>query len=344
MEERLIHSAEGSDRSTWQKVCEESKKMWLITLPAMLSRVASYGVFVVTQAFIGHISSTELAAYGLLQILGIRFVNGILIGMSSATETLCGQAFDLWPVVKLSVSSGIMLCLELWYNAVLVLLASYTNDSEVAISAFSICLNIATWEFMICLGFLVGASVRVSNELGRGNTEAAQFSMRVNIVTAAGVGVVFWILCLAFGRDLAYVFTSDEEVIEEVSNLVVLLAFAILINSVQPSQSGVAVGSGRQAQVAWVNIISYYVIGVPSGVLLAFVAHLGITGIWIGMMIGRATQTIWLGFMIWRTDWDEQVERASERLNKWLLRKPEDDPGSSAQGRLVEAGTSEEQK
>ncbi|KAI4386617.1 hypothetical protein MLD38_004535 [Melastoma candidum] len=235
-----------------------------------------------------------------------------------------------------------MLCLELWYNAVLVLLASYTTDAEVAISAFSICLNIATWEFMICLGFLVGASVRVSNELGRGNAKAAQFSMKVNIVTSGSVGVVFWILCLAFGRKLAYVFTSDEEVIEEVSNLVVLLAFTILLNSIQPSQSGVAVGSGRQAKVAWVNIISYYVIGIPSGVLLAYVAHLGVMGIWIGMLIGRVMQTIWLGFMIWRTDWDEQVEKASERLNRWFLRKPEDDPDSSAQERLVVTGTGEE--
>ncbi|MFS7888230.1 hypothetical protein Hanom_Chr00s000001g01592511 [Helianthus anomalus] len=45
---------------------------------------------------------------------------------------------DLVPVVKLSISSGVMVCLELWYNAVLVLLAGYMANVEVAISAFSI--------------------------------------------------------------------------------------------------------------------------------------------------------------------------------------------------------------
>lgn len=35
-----------------------------------------------------------------------------------------------------------------------------------------------------------------------------------------------------------------------------------------------AVGSGRQSTVAYVNIVSYYVIGVPLGVLLAYVAKL----------------------------------------------------------------------
>ncbi|KAG6414486.1 hypothetical protein SASPL_127288 [Salvia splendens] len=43
-------------------------------------------------SFVGHISAVDLAGYALVQTLSVRFVNGILIGMSSATETLCGQA------------------------------------------------------------------------------------------------------------------------------------------------------------------------------------------------------------------------------------------------------------
>ncbi|EPS67607.1 hypothetical protein M569_07171, partial [Genlisea aurea] len=39
------------------------------------------------------LSPRDLAGYGLVETLLVRFANGILIGMSSATETLCGQAF-----------------------------------------------------------------------------------------------------------------------------------------------------------------------------------------------------------------------------------------------------------
>ncbi|KAJ0822482.1 hypothetical protein HanPSC8_Chr16g0732601 [Helianthus annuus] len=45
---------------------------------------------------------------------------------------------DLVHVVKLSISSGVIVCLELWYNAVLVLLAGYMANAEIAIFAFSI--------------------------------------------------------------------------------------------------------------------------------------------------------------------------------------------------------------
>ncbi|KAF7852231.1 hypothetical protein BT93_L5375 [Corymbia citriodora subsp. variegata] len=241
---------------------------------------------------------------------------------------------DLWPVIKLSMSSGIMLCLELWYTSVLVLLAGYMTNATVAISAFSICLNISGWEIMICLGFLTGASVRVSNELGRGNAKAVVFAIKVILGTSISIGVVFWILCLVFGRQIAYIFTSEEDVAEEVSSLSVLLAFSILLNSVQPVLSGVAVGAGTQSVVAYVNLGSYYVIGVPLGIVLAYVAKLEIQGIWIGMLIGVATQSAVLSFIIYRMDWDKQVNKATEKLHRWFLKRSEDNGESSTSEQL----------
>ncbi|KAI3948514.1 hypothetical protein MKW98_019264, partial [Papaver atlanticum] len=284
----------------------ESMKVWKIAFPTMVTRVTSFGVLVVTQSFMGYIGDTELAAYSLMQIFLLRFANGILLGMASALETFCGQAYgakqyqmmgiylqrswiillittilitpififstsifrllgegqelsivagnlslwcililyyfvfdftlqmylqaqgknmivgwlsaaafvlhiilswvfviklnlgvpgamgamiistwstviglfiyvcggwcpDTWtglsisafsellPVVRLSLSSGVMLCVELWYNAVLVLLAGYLRHAEISISAFSICLNILGWQFMIFLGFATAA-------------------------------------------------------------------------------------------------------------------------------------------------------------------------------------------
>ncbi|MFS7986155.1 hypothetical protein Hanom_Chr11g01007071 [Helianthus anomalus] len=64
---------------------------------------------------------------------GVKLVHVISVRLSSVA------AFkDLVHVVKLSISSGVMVCLELWYNVVLVLLAGYMANAEVAISAFFI--------------------------------------------------------------------------------------------------------------------------------------------------------------------------------------------------------------
>ncbi|XP_051141584.1 protein DETOXIFICATION 24-like [Andrographis paniculata] len=477
MREKLL-DREGSEEGDLKvRVYNESKKIWKVALPGIIARVAAFGTIIVTQSFIGHISSVDLAGYALVQTLTVRFVNGILIGMSSATETLCGQAYgakqyhmmglylqrswivdilaltlllplflfggplfkllgedpsivgsagyiswwfipmvynfvftltmqmflqsqqrnsivawisiaqfamhvplswlfviylewgvdgamaalcisswfvafaefgyimggwcpdtwtglssaafkDLFPVIKLSISSGIMVCLELWYNSILVLLAGYMSNAEVAISAFSICLNINGWEFMICLGFLGAACVRIANELGRGDSKATKFSIKVLITTSVVIGVFFTSLCLAFGRNIGYFFTNDVEVANAVSDLSHLLSISVLLNSIYPVLSGVAVGAGLQGTVAIINLCCFYLIGVPIGALLGYVANLEVKGIWIGMILGIFTQSLALSYMAWKTDWDKQVRLASERLQRWYLKSSEEQNGN----------------
>ncbi|CAH2042803.1 unnamed protein product [Thlaspi arvense] len=55
---------------------------------AIFSRLTSYSMVVVTQAFAGHLGDVELAAISIAYNLLI-----CQLGMASALETLCGQAF-----------------------------------------------------------------------------------------------------------------------------------------------------------------------------------------------------------------------------------------------------------
>ncbi|WOK96768.1 hypothetical protein Cni_G05475 [Canna indica] len=65
---------------------------------------------------------------------------------------------DLWAIIKLSLSSGVMLCLELWYNTILVLLTGYMKNAEVAIDALSICME--NPDHGIWIGMLIGTLVQ----------------------------------------------------------------------------------------------------------------------------------------------------------------------------------------
>ena len=51
---------------------------------------------------------------------------------------------------------------------------------------------------------------------------------------------------------------------------------------------GVFRGSGRQYIGAIMNFISYYIIGLPLGIILALKVKWGILGLWIGMNFGCA--------------------------------------------------------
>lgn len=80
--------------------------------------------------------------------------------------------------------------------------------------------------------------MRVSNELGAGNGKGARFATIVSVVTSITIGVFFFILILIFHNELALIFSSSEAILQLVSKMSILLAFTILLNSVQPVLSG----------------------------------------------------------------------------------------------------------
>ncbi|CAI9111103.1 OLC1v1011243C5 [Oldenlandia corymbosa var. corymbosa] len=455
------------EQSLLNRVWNESKQLWHIVGPTIFSLLSSYTMFVIAQASAGHLGDLELAAMSLASNVIVGFDFGLLLGMASALETLCGQAFGaknypmlgiylqrswvilfcccvlilpvyifatpilkafgqsaevaelagivalwfiplhfsfafqfplqrflqsqlhnsvigwvnfvalivhlflswlvvfklnlglaaisltlsfswwvvvlgllgytmsgacahswtgfsfeafsgLWPFFRLCVSSGVMLCLETWYYQVLVVIAGQVASSASAFDALSVCMTINGWENMIPIGFLIALGVRVANELGEGNGGKAKFATIVAVFQSVVLGLIFWVLIIFFHNKIALLFTTSKLVLKDVSKLSVLLAFTILLNSVQPILSGVAIGSGWQSYVAYINLGCYYLLGVPLGVLMGWVFKQGIMGIWAGMVFGgTAMQTLILAIVVIRCDWDKEALKASMRVNKW---------------------------
>lgn len=129
---------------------------------------------------------------------------------------------------------------------------------------------------MVFLGFNAAISVRVSNELGAGRPNAARFSILVVLMSSVALGLASFVAVLLLRDVYGAPFTDSPEVVEAVASLAVVFAFSLLLNSVQPVLSGVAVGAGWQWLVAYVNLGCYYGVGIPVGYILAFPMHQGI--------------------------------------------------------------------
>ncbi|KAL7090055.1 hypothetical protein ACP275_12G016200 [Erythranthe tilingii] len=84
---------DNQNRSISNRVWVETKKLWRVVGPAIFSRVATYSMFVITQAFAGHLGDLELAAMSIAITVIMGFDFGLMLGMASALETLCGQAY-----------------------------------------------------------------------------------------------------------------------------------------------------------------------------------------------------------------------------------------------------------
>lgn len=240
-------------------------------------------------------------------------------GCSETWSGFSMEAFSgLWEFVKLSAASGVMLCLENWYYRILILMTGNLDDATLAVDALSICMSINSWEMMIPLAFFAATGVRVANELGAGDGKGARFATIVSVLHSTIIGLIFAILIMIFRVPLTMIFTSSPEILHATEKLTYLLAFTILLNSVQPVLSGVAVGSGWQSKVAYVNLACYYLIGIPLGIILGWVFHLGVEGIWGGMIFGgTAVQTIILAIMTIQCNWELEAEKAVGHIEKW---------------------------
>ncbi|OVA20626.1 Multi antimicrobial extrusion protein [Macleaya cordata] len=238
----------------------------------------------------------------------------------------CGRAWsgfswkafqNLWGFVRLSLASAVMLCLEVWYFMALILFAGYLKNPEVAVDALSICMNILGWAVMVALGCNAATSVRVSNELGAGHPRTAKFSVIVVVITSFVIGLILSLILIITRKQYPVAFTSSKDVRELVYALTPLLALSIIINNVQPVLSGVAIGAGWQALVAYVNIGCYYLFGIPLGLILGYKLDFGVRGIWCGMLAGTVVQTIVLIAMTYKTNWNKEASIAGDRIRQW---------------------------
>lgn len=71
-----------------RKVWIESKKLWHIVGPAIFSRIASYMMLVITQAFAGHLGDLELAAISIANNVVVGFDFGLLVRLHNTINSI----------------------------------------------------------------------------------------------------------------------------------------------------------------------------------------------------------------------------------------------------------------
>jgi Na+-driven multidrug efflux pump len=479
-----------SPRAAWALFVEESRRLWAIGAPIALNIICLYGTNSTTQIFAGHIGNLELSAVAVGLSVVSNFSFGFLLGMGSALETLCGQAFgagqvsmlgvymqrswiilaasaalltplyvyaapllrllgqdpamaaaagdftiaiipqmfalalnfpaqkflqaqskvgvlawigvaallahvallalfvtalgwgvagaalaydlsswltslaqlayvvgwcrdgwtglsraaftDLWAFVRLSLASAVMLCLEMWYMMLLVVLTGHLDDAEIAVDSIAIwfgprpssirlssVLNTLHSPLLIMdrfeqhehqrvggdavhrpqrghqvinISFSVSfvhpfiperngtertmltwlprtmhaCSVRVSNELGSGRPRATKYAVAVVLAQSLALGLLAMALVLATRGQFPAIFTGDRQLQKAVSSIAYLLAVTMVLNSIQPVISGVAVGGGWQAVVAYINLGCYYAFGLPLGFIFGYLFRFGV--------------------------------------------------------------------
>ncbi|KAJ0900406.1 putative multi antimicrobial extrusion protein [Helianthus annuus] len=145
MEEGLILKPNDNRLTiTWHVLVEEMKKLGLIAGPMTAVTLSQYLLQVISVMMVGHLGELSLSSTSIAISISIVTGFSLLSGMSSALETLCGQAYGAQQYTKVGT---------LTYTAIFSLLI--------------VCIPLAIlWRYTGSLLILIGQNPLISHEAG----------------------------------------------------------------------------------------------------------------------------------------------------------------------------------
>ena len=157
--------------------------------------------------------------------------------------------------------------------------------SAVTMAAHQIAINCASVTFMVPLGIASAAAVAVGQALGRREPDVAR---RCGFI-AIGLGVAFMfctaLLFVLAPRPILHIYTSDSQVVSMAVRLLGLAALFQLFDGVQTVATGALRGLGNTRIPMLVNLVCYWIFGLPLGYWLCFGLLWGIYGVWVGLTV-----------------------------------------------------------
>ncbi|CAM0882152.1 unnamed protein product [Alopecurus aequalis] len=292
-----------------------------LIVPLLLSSVATFAFHVpmcwvlVFRTGMGYAGAA--LAISISYWLNVAMLVAYIVMSSSCKETRTPPTIKAFRGVgvflRLALPSALMMCLEWWSFELLVLMSGILPNPELQTSVLSICLTSITLLFTIPYGLGAGGSTRVANELGAGNPEGARSAVRVVMSIAVTEAVIVSGALLLSRHLLGSAYSSEEQVVSAVAAMVPLVCITVITDGLQGVLSGIARGCGWQHVGAYINLGSFYLLGIPMAMLLGFVLDMGAKGLWIGVICGSISQTMLLSAVTFFTNWEKMADNARER-------------------------------
>jgi MATE family multidrug resistance protein len=205
---------------------------------------------------------------------------------------------SLVQTVRLGLPIGFHLQLEILVFTVVTLLMG--GFGVTAMAAHQVAINLASLTFMVPLGISQATSVQVGNAIGAGNSDRARRAASSGILLGTGFMVLTAVIFLALPTWLARAYTSVEDVLFLAATLVPIAGFFQVFDGLQVVAAGVLRGAGDTRAPLVVNILGFWLIGLPTSLVLGFTLGFGPQGLWWGLVAGLGAVAT---FLLLRVGW-----------------------------------------
>lgn len=189
-----------------------------------------------------------------------------------------------WEQLKLGLPIGLAIFFETGiFSAVTLLMSVYSTHT---IAAHQAAMNFSSLLYMIPLSVGIALTIAVGFEVGAKRFKDARtyglIGMCIGVFVAIAAGTVLYV----FDDVIAALYNSDPEVIKLTKHFIFFAIFFQLADAFAAPIQGALRGYKDVNTTLVIAIVSFWVIGLPSGWLIANFTNLGPAGYWVGLIIG----------------------------------------------------------
>lgn len=199
-------------------------------------------------------------------------------------------------ILKIGLPIGFTLFAETSIFAVVTLIMS--KYSTAVIGAHQIAMNFANLAYMIPLSVSMGATILIGYEIGAKRSKDARQYTKMAITLAVGICTITLAVLIGFRQQIANIYSDDSQVVSLAVVFLIYAAFFQLSDAIQAPIQGVLRGYKDVTTASIMAFISYWIIALPLGYILADVLDFGPKGYWFGLITGLAIGAITLIFRL----------------------------------------------
>jgi len=164
----------------------------------------------------------------------------------------------------------------------------------IELAAHQIALNLASITFMVAMGISSAATIRVSTAVGKNDIQGTRIAGFSAAFLCAGFMATAGLIFILFRFFLPTLYISEKEVIDISATLLVIVAFFQVSDGTQAVGLGILRGITDMKIPTVITLGAYWIIGLPSGYLLAFKLNMGIYGVWYGLLVSLTASAIFM--------------------------------------------------
>lgn len=197
-----------------------------------------------------------------------------------------------WEQLKIGVPIGFAIFFEVSIFAAVTLFMSKYNTTTIA--AHQAAINFASFLYMIPLSISMALTITVGYEAGGKRYQDARQYGIIGISIAVFMAIFSGAILYIFAKPVAELYSNNSAVIQLAQNFLFYAIFYQLSDAFGAPIQGILRGHKDVNVTLIMAFISYWIIGLPSGYIMANYSTLGPYGYWLGLIIGLAVGAVTL--------------------------------------------------